>query len=84
MGLSEELDQEVTELSAGQRKRLEVLMGLLKPADLYIFDEPLAGIDVESKEVVMQTLFRETQGKTLLVIMHGDEQYQRHFDRVVT
>jgi ABC-type bacteriocin/lantibiotic exporter with double-glycine peptidase domain len=83
MGLSEELDQEVTELSAGQRKRLEVLMGLLKPADLYIFDEPLAGIDVESKEIVMRTIFRETRGKTLLVIMHGDEQYQRDFDTVV-
>jgi ATP-binding cassette subfamily B protein len=58
-------------------------MGLLKPADLYIFDEPLAGIDVESKEVVMRTIFRETRGKTLFVIMHGDEQYQRHFDKVV-
>ncbi len=57
-------------------------MVLLKAADLYIIDEPLAGIDVSSKATVMQAILEFTNGKTLIVIMHGDFQFYNQFDRI--
>ncbi|MEW6733727.1 MAG: ABC transporter ATP-binding protein [Acidobacteriota bacterium] len=82
-GLADQLDKDPDEFSAGQKRKLAVMMGLLKEAELYIFDEPLASIDVESKEKVMNAIFRETKGKTLIVVMHGDEQYYHRFDQIV-
>jgi ABC-type transport system involved in cytochrome bd biosynthesis fused ATPase/permease subunit len=58
-------------------------MGLLKESDIYIFDEPLAGIDIDSKNSVMNEIFDRTEDKVLIVIMHGDEQFHKSFDRIV-
>jgi ABC-type multidrug transport system ATPase subunit len=82
-GLDGHLDKEASELSAGQRKKLEVIMGLSKEAEVYVFDEPLAGVDIGSKDKVIGEIFRRTEGKTLVVIMHGDGQFHQLFDRVV-
>jgi ABC-type multidrug transport system ATPase subunit len=70
-------------LSAGQRKKLEVIMGLSKEAEVYVFDEPLAGVDIGSKDKIIGEIFGRTEGKTLVVIMHGDGQFHQLFDRVV-
>ncbi|MGH7484407.1 MAG: ATP-binding cassette domain-containing protein, partial [bacterium] len=83
LGVLGSMEKDPAELSAGQRKRLEILMVLTKQADLYVIDEPLAGIDVESKAKIMHAILESTEGKTLLVIMHGDSEYYRHFDRVL-
>ena len=81
--LTDLVNRDATELSAGQRKKVEIMMGLVKQSDVYIFDEPLAGIDVDSKEVVMNEIFNLTKGKTLFVIMHGDESFHDSFDHKV-
>ena len=83
LGITDLLDIDPSQFSAGQRKRLEILMVLGKPADLYILDEPLAGIDVVSKLSVMDTIFAATEGRMLLLIMHGDDEFHARFDRVV-
>ncbi|MEW6208349.1 MAG: ABC transporter ATP-binding protein [Acidobacteriota bacterium] len=83
LGLVDQLEKDPSELSAGQRKKLEVMMGLVKEADVYLFDEPLAGIDVDSKDKVMGEIFRNTEDKTLIVIMHGDAKFHKLFDRVI-
>ena len=77
------LDMDPSHFSAGQRKRLEILMVLAKPADLYILDEPLAGIDVVSKVSVMDAILAATDGRMLLLIMHGDSEFHARFDRIV-
>jgi ABC-type multidrug transport system fused ATPase/permease subunit len=82
-GIDGHLDKDASELSAGQRKKLEVIMGLSKDAEVYVFDEPLAGVDSGSKDKVIGEIFRRTEGKTLVVIMHGDGQFHQLFDRVV-
>jgi ABC-type bacteriocin/lantibiotic exporter with double-glycine peptidase domain len=81
--LTDLVDRDATELSAGQRKKVEIMIGLVKQSDVYVFDEPLAGIDVDSKEVVMNEIFNLTEGKTLFVIMHGDESFHDSFDQRV-
>lgn len=82
-GLEESLDKDPVELSSGQRKKLEIIMGLTKEAKIYIFDEPLSGIDVESKENVMTQIMENTKDKIVIVIMHGDEKFHKYFDRKI-
>jgi ABC-type multidrug transport system fused ATPase/permease subunit len=70
-------------LSEGEKRKCQVLMTLLKDADLYIFDEPLTNIDTESKRLILQTIMDYTRRKSLIAIMHGDSEYWSLFDRVV-
>lgn len=72
------------ELSAGQKKKVELIMGLMKDADLYLFDEPLANVDVDSKIKIMEHIFDRAKDKTLIVIMHGDEEFQNRFDKIIS
>ena len=83
-GLRETVDQDSTrELSEGQKKKAQIVMTLLKDADVYIYDEPLASVDAESKEKIVRRQLDRAKGGTLITIMHGDEQFHSHFERIV-
>lgn len=83
-GLRDKLDCEVSsDLSEGEKKKSQIVMTLLKDADVYIFDEPLANIDAESKDEIIRRKFEHTKGKTVISIMHGDEKFHSLFERIV-
>jgi ABC-type multidrug transport system fused ATPase/permease subunit len=83
-GLESRVDADASsELSEGEKKKCQVVMTLLKDADIYLVDEPLASIDIDSRDAVMHALLAHTRGKTLIAIMHGDEKYHQLFDRVI-
>lgn len=71
-------------LSAGQKQKLAIALALSQDAELYVFDEPLSNVDVESMDAVMDCILRRTRGKTVIIIMHGGEEYHRFFTRVLT
>lgn len=79
--LEDEIKKDPNSLSTGQRKKFEVLMTLSKGAELYIFDEPLASIDDQSRNKIMEEILKRTRAKTLIVIMHNSEKYRDLFDR---
>jgi ABC-type multidrug transport system fused ATPase/permease subunit len=76
------LFKEFDELSAGQKRKIEVILTLLKDSDIYIFDEPLANVDSETRDEVMKVIFEKTHGKTLIVTLNDGEQYLNLFDKV--
>jgi ATP-binding cassette subfamily B protein len=69
--------------SEGEKKKAQIIMTLLKDADLCLFDEPLANLDIESKSKAMELIQRHTQGKAIAMIMHGDDHFHHYFDRVI-
>jgi ABC-type bacteriocin/lantibiotic exporter with double-glycine peptidase domain len=69
--------------SEGEKKKAQIIMTLLKDASLYILDEPMVHLDIDSRKVAMHWIMTLTKHKGLIVIMHGDEQYYRQFDRVL-
>lgn len=81
--LADIIDEDPRDLSAGQRQKVSLLRALLKDADLYIFDEPFANLDTKTKEQLFQTLLDFTQGKSVLMIMHGEDQLHSAFDQVI-
>ncbi|MCA1575831.1 MAG: hypothetical protein LC794_00545 [Acidobacteria bacterium] len=50
-----------------------------EPADLYIIDEPLANLDPESRDTAINLILGKTNGKTLVLVMHGSEEYHTLF-----
>ena len=71
------------ELSSGQQQKLAIILMLMQEADLYIIDEPLANLDQESRGRAIRLILEKTNRKTLIVIMHGAEEYYKLFDRVI-
>ena len=80
-GLGGKLEQDPALLSEGEKRKFQVIMTLLKDADFYIFDEPLSNVDVESSDLIMNSIISGTSGKALMVIMHGGDRYRGLFDR---
>lgn len=72
-----------TELSIGQQQKLALALALSVEADLYVFDEPLANLDTESRKSALELILARTRGKMLIMIMHDAEKYIDIFDKVV-
>ena len=69
-------------LSGGMQKITLLMRGILKPGQIMILDEPLAGLDSETRMKVMDMILAETKDKTLIVITH-DKEILPSMDRVV-
>ena len=84
LGLSEKEDLDIgIALSAGERQKAQILVTLFKDADVYFFDEPLAHLDGDSKEDVMELILSMTKDKALMMIIHGDPKYDRAFEKKI-
>lgn len=74
----------VNELSGGLRQRLAIALALIGDPPMLLLDEPTAGLDRESRGIVIDLLQRQrASGKTLLVTSHLLEDVRALADRVV-
>jgi putative ATP-binding cassette transporter len=66
-----------TQLSAGQRKRLALLVAYLEDRPFYVFDEWAADQDPAYKAIFYERLLPDlrARGKTVLVISHDDRYF---------
>lgn len=59
------------ELSGGQRQRVFVAQGLVQGADLLLLDEPVTGLDVVSRGVILDVVAAErAAGRTVMMTTH--------------
>ena len=75
----------VRELSGGQRRRLEVAMGMVHKPKLIFLDEPTVGLDVGAARDIrayMQEWMRATPGRTILLTTHYMHEAEELCDRV--
>jgi ATP-binding cassette subfamily E protein 1 len=70
--LSRYLDSELSTLSGGELQRVAIAITLAREADIYLFDEPSAFLDVEERLGVADALrnFVERAGKVAFVVEH--------------
>lgn len=71
-----------TNLSGGMQKVTILMRGVLKEGQIYVFDEPLAGLDGTTREKVIKMILDMTKGKTLIIITH-DPEITPFMDKVV-
>jgi ABC-2 type transport system ATP-binding protein len=83
VGLSEKKDSLVRNLSGGQRRRLDVGLGIVGSPELLFLDEPTTGFDPEARRAFW-TLIRELRdsGTTILLTTHYLDEAEALADRV--
>ena len=64
----------VRELSGGMRRRVSVLRALLAESDCVVMDEPLKGLDEDTKERTIKYILEKTTGKTLIFVTHEEKE----------
>ena len=69
-GLATRLGDGGRALSAGQRQRVALARILLRPATLYLLDEPTAHLDAEAERVAVEALGRAFRGASVVVVTH--------------
>ena len=84
VGLSHLIKEPISHLSGGQKQRLFIARALCQQADLLLMDEPFAGVDQVSENIIF-ALFDEliAQGKTIICVHHDLARIPSHFDWVV-
>ena len=66
-GLFEHADKQIKHFSGGMKRRANIIASLLHEPELLILDEPTAGVDVQSRSMILQFL-RDFQQKGHSVI----------------
>lgn len=81
VGMLSFADRQISQLSGGQQQRLFIARALLQEAELYLMDEPFAGVDIATEKAIVILMDKlKEQGKTLLVVHHDLSTVNTYFD----
>ena len=84
VGLDDRADVDVSTLSGGQQRRVLIARALAAHPDVLIMDEPTAGVDLASQEVLSQVLARLAgRGATMLIVTHELQAVRGVLTRIV-
>ncbi|MDE0233014.1 MAG: ABC transporter ATP-binding protein [bacterium] len=84
VGLEEKGDSRIKTLSGGQRRRLDLALGLVGDPDLVFLDEPTTGFDPAARRRSWELVEGLTAlGKTILLTTHYLDEAQHLADRIV-
>ena len=73
LGIKKYLNVKVAKLSGGQRKRVGIAMALSSKKKVLLLDEPLSGIDPESRELVIDVILKRSKGKDIVWVTHFED-----------
>lgn len=84
VGMAAFAGRQISQLSGGQQQRVFLARAIAQEADLYLMDEPFAGVD-EATEHSIVDLLRSLRddGKTALVVHHDLQTVPEYFDSVL-
>ena len=74
LGLAEDAEKPVKELSGGMRRRVAIARALIADAVTVLLDAPFSALDETTKASVMEFTRKALAGKTVLLITHDSEE----------
>ena len=78
LGVADLADRQLHHLSGGQRQRVLVAQGIAQEVDLLLLDEPVNGLDVVSREVILDVVAEErSTGRSVVMTTHAFEDARR-------
>jgi ABC-2 type transport system ATP-binding protein len=85
VGLTEQAGKKVRRLSGGQRRRLDVAIGIVGRPELLFLDEPTAGFDPEARRDFHDLVHRlaDQEAVTILLTTHDLDEAERLADRIL-
>ena len=79
LNLIDQLKKKPHQLSGGQRQRIGIIRTLLRPEPIIILDEPLTGLDSDTKQNVLDWIDKKLseQQKMLIMVTHQRSEAER-------
>lgn len=83
LGLDTHVHKRVAHYSGGMKRRMNIIASLLHNPELLILDEPTAGVDVQSRAMIL-TFLKEYQegGRTIVYTSHHLEEAEQICDTI--
>ena len=84
-GLNQHADQKIVTLSGGQRRRLDVAIGIIGRPELLFLDEPTAGFDPHARREFHELVqgLAEQEDTTILLTTHDLDEAEKLADRIL-
>lgn len=78
LGLESNMHQQIISYSGGMKRRVNLIAGLLHDPQLLILDEPTVGVDIQSKQAIIDHLkkLNREKGMTILYTSHHLDEAQ--------
>lgn len=84
VGMADYADRQISQLSGGQQQRVFLARALAQDAEIYLMDEPFAGVDAATERSIVALLHQlKEEGKTVLVVHHDLQTVPEYFDWVI-
>ena len=83
IGIDKLLDKEVSEISGGEAKRVEITRGLLDKSNILICDEPLNALDSSNANLIIKILKEISNNKLVIITGHNDSIIEPFADRII-
>ena len=76
--------RQISNLSGGQQQRVFLARALVQDSDIYLMDEPFAGVDAATESAIVRLLQDlRALGKTVLLVHHDLQTAKEYFDMVI-
>jgi len=84
VGMTDFATRQIGQLSGGQQQRVFLARALAQEADIYVLDEPFAGVDAATEKAIIAVLksLRDA-GRTVVAVHHDLATVPDYFDEVV-
>ena len=83
VGMQDFAGRQIGQLSGGQQQRVFLARALAQGADLYLLDEPFAGVDAATERAIIGVLHAlRDEGRTVVAVHHDLTTVSAYFDRV--
>ncbi|MEO0939308.1 MAG: metal ABC transporter ATP-binding protein [Pseudomonadota bacterium] len=83
VGMADFAHRQIGQLSGGQQQRVFLARALAQGADLYLLDEPFAGVDAATEAAIVDVLHGlRAEGNTIAVVHHDLSTVAQYFDDV--
>jgi len=83
VGMADFAARQIGQLSGGQQQRVFLARALAQDADLYLLDEPFAGVDAATERAIIAVLKQlKTEGKAVVAVHHDLSTVRDYFDHV--
>ena len=77
-------DMKLKALSKGTREKVQLILVMSRDADLYVLDEPIAGVDPAARDYILRTIINNYKpGSTILLSTHLIGDIESVLDEVI-
>lgn len=76
------INENVNNLSGGERRRVAIARAIAYSPDIYVFDEAFKGLDEAMREIVLNYVKKETSSRTVILVTH-DAKEAEFFNGIV-